>query len=209
MLGLSVSNHVVKGLLRRLLAQGIEVRKKEDIVEIKRNGQMLFKSGDKREADVVIFGKGVRPTTQLLEGSGLECEWGIHVDERQETFLKDIYAAGDCAETLDIVYRDRRCNALWPTAVEPGHVAAMNMAGIPVAYPGSLGRNVMRVFEVSIFAAGTGKLDAPGSRCERGDGYYRKVVLDGGKLTGAIFVGAFENEGFYLNLMQRQLDVAP
>jgi len=46
-------------------------------------------------------------------------------------------------------------------------------------------------------------------RREQGDDFYHKIVLDDGKLTGAILVGAFQNEGFYLNLMQRQLAVAP
>jgi len=124
--------------------------------------------------------------------------------------VKDIYAAGDCTETMDVVYHDRRCNALWPTAVEQGHIAAMNMAGIAVAYPGSIGRNVMGVFDLSIFAAGKGKLDgdAPIVKRDRGKDYYHKIVLDSGKLAGAIFVGEFKNEGFYLNLMQRKIDVA-
>lgn len=192
-----------------LTAQGIQIRKKQDILKVKRNGQVVLRSGEVLEADPVIFGKGVRPTTGFLAGSGLECEWGIPVDEHQETKIKGIYAAGDCTETRDVVYHDQRCNALWPTAVEQGNVAALNMAGIPVAYRGSIGRNVMRVFGLSIFAAGMGKMDRPAVRQEKGPDFYHKIVLDEGKLAGAIFVGEFKNEGVYVNLMQREIDVAP
>ena len=79
---------------------------------------------------------------------------GIVVDDRQETNCPGVYAAGDVAEARDIVYEDNRVNALWPVAVEQGRVAALNMAGIPAIYPGSLARNILRVFGLSILTAG-------------------------------------------------------
>ena len=93
--------------------------KNTDIARICPSGEVLLSSGQRRFCDVVIIGKGVAPTLDFLAGSGIAVHRGIPVDEHQETNIPGIYAAGDVAETRDIVYEDSRVNALWPVAFEP------------------------------------------------------------------------------------------
>ena len=194
---------------RKIREQGVEILTGEGIVKFSRNGEVHLKSGKTRTCDLVIFGKGVHPCLDFLEGSGIAVGRGIVVDESQETCVPGVYAAGDVAETMDITYGDRRVNALWPLAVEQGRVAALNMAGIPATYPGALTRNILRVFGVSILAAGAGRVGQGYEiMTEQGPDFYHKIVLDKGLLNGFIFVGEIRNEGFYTGLIKMKTDVS-
>jgi nitrite reductase (NADH) large subunit len=193
---------------QRMVDQGVEVRKGERIVEIRERGEALLSSGETRACDLVVFGKGIRPNTGFLEDSGIEIRTGIVVDEHQETSANDIYAAGDVAETMDLCCGKWRCNAIWPVAVEQGKVAALNMASGPVAYEGSVSRNILRAFGVSIFVAGMGKREDLDVRRKNGRNSYHKIVLDDGMLKGIVFVGGCRHEGFYVQLMKRKIDVS-
>jgi NADPH-dependent 2,4-dienoyl-CoA reductase/sulfur reductase-like enzyme len=193
---------------RKLEEKGVEIRTGEEIVRIGEDGEVLLKSGEKRVCDIVILGKGVVPCLPFLAGSGIVAGRGVRVDDRQETNCPGVYAAGDVAETRDLVYGDRRVNALWPVAVEQGRVAALNMAGIPAVYPGSLARNILRVFGLSILTAGSGRDEGPDvRRSETGESYH-KIVLDRGVLKGLIFIGEARNEGLYTGLIKSGADVS-
>lgn len=194
---------------RKFEGKGVEIRTGEEIVRIGHEGEVLLKSGEKRKCDIVILGKGVTPCLTALAGSGISVGRGIRVDDRQETNCPGIYAAGDVAQTRDIAQGDSRVNALWPVAVEQGRIAALNMAGITAVYPGSLARNILRVFGLSILAAGRGCAEGPDvRRSETGEGYH-KIVLDRGVLKGLIFIGEVRNEGLYTELLRSGADVTP
>ena len=196
-------------LVRRKLAEKkVEIRTGEDIVRIREDGEIHLKSGEKRKCDIVILGKGVSPCLPFLAGSGIAVDRGVLVDDHQETNCSGVYAAGDVAETRDIVYGVKRVNALWPVAVEQGRVAALNMAGVPTVYPGSLAHNILRVFGISILTAGRGREEGPDvRRSETGDSCH-KIVLDRGVLQGLIFVGEVRNEGLYTSLIRTKADVS-
>ena len=194
-------------LEKRLAEKSIEVRKNTDIVKIHPSGEVFLSSGETRVCDVVVFGKGVAPSAGFLAGSGISVRQGIPVDGRQETNIPGIYAAGDVAETRDIVYEDSRVNALWPVAFEQGKVAAHNMASHPVVYEGSFSRNILRVFDTSILTAGMGRADVPEVRCDTGPDYYHKLVMDHGILKGFIFVGESRNAGLYSDLLRRRIQI--
>ncbi len=93
---------------RKIEEKGVEIRTGEDIVRIGEDGEVLLKSGEKRKCDIVILGKGVVPCLPFLTGSGIAAGRGIRVDDRQETNCPGVYAAGDVAETRDIVYEDNQ-----------------------------------------------------------------------------------------------------
>ena len=197
----------VVGILR---SQGIEILTGDQIVRIRESGEVLLKSGLSRACDLVVFGKGVKPTLSCLAGSGIAVQEGIVVDERQETAVPGVFAAGDAVQSRDVVYGEGRVNALWPVAVEQGRVAALNMAGVPASYPGSLSRNILRVFGLSIFTAGAGR-EEKGYEVRRLEGpdFHRKIVLDKGVLKGLIFIGEARNEGLYTALIRQGVDVSP
>ena len=184
--------------------QGVDVLKGEDIVRIGSSGKITLKSGATLDSNLVVFGKGVNPCVAFLAESGIAVRRGITVNEHMETNVPGVFAAGDAVETKDLVVGDQRVNALWPAAVEQGRIAALNMAGIAAGYDGSLSRNILRVFGLSIFVAGQGRADGPEIKISTGAGLYHKIVMDKGILKGFIFIGEVRHEGLYREILQRQ-----
>ena len=169
----------------RLSKQGIEIFKGENIVEIEEKNGMTYatlESGKVLKGSCVIFGKGVRANIDFLKGTKIKTNRGIIVNEHLETNIKDIYAAGDVAESKDIVYGDMRMHALWPVAVEQGKIAGANMAGIPLIYPGDVSRNILTAFGMTIFTGGMGKEDKFDIYRKFENGEYRKIILKDGKI---------------------------
>ncbi len=194
----------------RLSKQGIEIFKGENIVEIEEKNGMTYatlESGKVLKGSCVIFGKGVRANIDFLKGTKIKTNRGIIVNEHLETNIKDIYAAGDVAESKDIVYGDMRMHALWPVAVEQGKIAGANMAGIPLIYPGDVSRNILTAFGMTIFTGGMGKEDKFDIYRKYENGEYRKIILKDGKLKGFIFIGEVNNPGVYIHIMKNEIEV--
>jgi len=151
------------------------------------------------EADFVIVGKGVHPNIGNLRDIGLNIGRGVQVDSSLATNLPNIYAAGDIAETWDLVHQKSAVNATWPNATTQGRIAGANMCGGHEVYPGSLGLNSVDFFGLSAMSAGITKL--PENR-ELGDWYqeesqklvgdspiYRNQIWQGNLLKGFVLVG--------------------
>ncbi|MBY4209204.1 FAD-dependent oxidoreductase [Rhodococcus fascians] len=95
--------------------------------------QLQLDDGSAVEADGVVFGLGVRPSTDLAEAAGLEVDNGIVVDEFLRTADEHIYAAGDVANYPDAILGRRRIEHV-DNATEMGKAAGRNMAGAAAAY---------------------------------------------------------------------------
>jgi NADPH-dependent 2,4-dienoyl-CoA reductase/sulfur reductase-like enzyme len=106
-------------------------------------------------ADVVLVVVGVRPETDLAATAGAELGAGraIVVDRRMRTNLRDVYAAGDCVVThhqlLGATYLP-----LGTTAHKQGRIAAENMLGREREFAGSVGTQVVKVFDLVIARTG-------------------------------------------------------
>ena len=107
-------------------------------------------------ADMVILAVGVRPNVPLARDAGLEIgtTGAIKVDEHMCTSDPDIYAAGDCVETVDLV-TGRFCYVpLGSTANKQARVAAVNVCGGNDSFPGVLGSTVCKVFDHCVARTG-------------------------------------------------------
>ena len=109
-------------------------------------------------ADVVLVVVGVRPETTLAAEAGAELgvRGAIAVDPGMRTNLPDVFAAGDCVVThhrlLGVTYLP-----LGTTAHKQGRVAGENALGGNRAFAGSLGTQVVKIFDQA--AARTGLRD--------------------------------------------------
>jgi len=108
------------------------------------------------EADLVIMAAGVRPRSELAKEAGLAvAPWGgIVVNNRLQTTDPDIYAAGDCIATTNLVTGKETYAPLGSLANREGRVVGDNMAGIPTTFNGVVGSFIMKAFERCIGATG-------------------------------------------------------
>jgi NAD(P)H-nitrite reductase large subunit len=185
-----------KLFLQAVRDEGVTVRTGALVAALaKKNGaiEVTLKNGDAFTVDMAVVATGVRPNVRCLQNGAVTLDKGVLVNEYLQTNHPDIYAAGDVAEAKDFLADDRSIYAIWPTAIDQGRAAGANMAGKRQAYPGSLGMNVVELFNVTLaqlgrFHEGPGddiKMLAKGE-----DGFYRKVVVDkNGTLVGAVYLG--------------------
>ncbi len=112
--------------------------------------------------DMAVLAIGVRPNVTLAKEAGLEIgETGaIKVNERMQTSDPDIYAAGDCVESVNIITGKPCYVPLGSTANKHGRVAATNICGGDESFPGVLGSTVCKVFDFGVARTGLGERQA-------------------------------------------------
>ncbi|MCI8484529.1 MAG: FAD-dependent oxidoreductase [Lachnospiraceae bacterium] len=107
------------------------------------------------KADLVVLSAGIRPNTGFLEGTGLEMVKGtILTNEKGETNLPDIYAAGDCAMVHNALTGKPAWSPMGSTANISGRLIAQNMMGADLGYRGVLGTAVCRLPEFNVGRTG-------------------------------------------------------
>jgi NADPH-dependent 2,4-dienoyl-CoA reductase/sulfur reductase-like enzyme len=106
-------------------------------------------------ADLVLVSGGVRPDADLLVAAGAQtgARGAVVVDEGMRTGLPDVYGAGDCVVTLHRLLGETYL-PLGTTAHKQGRVAGENAVGGEAIFAGSLGTQVVKVFD--LVAARTG-----------------------------------------------------
>lgn len=186
--------HIVSARMKDI---GIDLRLKTRTTHVERTDShtyvLHFESGDSLVSDFIIVGTGVRPNTDFLEGTGIEIDNGIVVNEFMETSISGIYAAGDVAQVPSFAGGKPVVHALWPTAVETGRIAGNCMASTPVSYQGSLNMNVTQMFDLTVASMGAFIED---EGCETWideslpADQYMKIVLKNGVPVGATCVGS-------------------
>ena len=139
--------------------------------------------------DLIVAALGVRPNLSFVDGRiALGERGGILTDERMRTNVKDVYAAGDCAETRDLITGRYGIFAIWPLAREQGRVAGYNMLGVEKRYRGSINMNIITIFDKVFASIGT----FTGARKEVWHGsHIAKLFIENGRLNGAQLVGKY------------------
>ncbi len=144
-----------------------------------------LKSGEILEANYVLFSAGVRPDLSLVQNSDIKIDKGIVVNEKMETSVESVYAAGDAAEYTGVNF------CIWQEAMEQGRVAGTNMAGGSVQYKNITPSNMLKV--AGIVVASAGNIDVDGkmeSDIVSTESIYKKIVKDNnGNIVGCIMVG--------------------
>jgi len=181
------------------------------LVRENRVDSLVFTDGFAVPVDVVILATGVRPNLEIVEGSGIAVNQGILVDERLQTNIPGIYAAGDISEGWDLVTRERRVIATLPNAYKQGEVAGINMAGGNAEYPGGMQMNSVNFFGLSIATAGRSNVDDAAlevvTRVDSAHRVYRRMTLRDGRLVGFICIGDVGRAGILTALIRNGVPV--
>lgn len=198
-----------------LTERGVRVFTGRQVAEIKAPGrrrkrqEVVLDDGRTLPADLVITATGVRPNLELAHAAGLATATGILVDEHLRTSLPHIYAAGDVAEGYDFSTGERAVHAIWPTAVDQGRVAGLNMAGLQITYPGSLSMNTLDVLGLPLASVGLVEGEDLVVQIHRGPARrtYRKLAFRNGRLAGAILVSEIEDIGLLQAMIRQQANL--
>jgi len=192
-----------------LIELGIGIITREDVADISLHKNALkvyLNSGRVLETDVAVVGKGVIPSVDLAKASGIKVNEGISVNEYLETSTPDIFAAGDCCETLDLARNKLQIIGLWPVAVEQGYFAALNMSGARSRYPGSIAMNSLKTKAFHLISAGILKGEHGLTVYEKyipTRKQFRKIAFRGDAPVGMAFYNCPEQAGLFVNLIKK------
>ena len=147
-----------------LLAHGVELVLSEAVQGFEGENVVDAVITDKNRytTDLVVIATGFRPNTAFLKESGLAMldNGAIITDEKGQTNLSNIYAAGDCATVKHIVSGKDVYIPLATGANKLGRVAGTNMAGGSAVYPGSLGSSCVKVMDYEAAKTGLSEAEA-------------------------------------------------
>lgn len=152
-------------------------------------------------AEVVVVSCGVRANGQLAADAGAEQNKAIVVNERMETNLPDLYAAGDCAEFQGVNY------ALWPEASRQGEVAGANAAGDSLTFAAEIYGMSMEVVDRSLYTIGKAAGPEPFRTVEFKDparGNLEKYFFLDGVLCGVTLLGDVSKLGKVTELVNQR-----
>ena len=201
------ASDIVKEQLHR---HGISVETGAGIAEISnRDGWVSgvrLEDGRIFPAQILVVAVGVRPNTSFIGAPIAAAGGGIPVDERMETPVPHVYAAGDVAMTRDSITFSPFNNAVWPAATRQGKVAGANMAGGQRSYVHNFNLNALNLYGLPVASAGH-SLEPKGDDImvyqEEKGSEYRKIVLKSGVLIGFILIGDTSRAGLLLSRMKR------
>lgn len=140
-------------IIRKELARhGVNVIGQLAVSAIEKRGKKLFIKNAREipvEGDMLLAATGGRPEATIAGTAGIATgvQSAIRVNRAMETNVKDIYAAGDCAETWHQLLRENTYLPLGTTAHKQGRVAGENAAGGNAEFAGSLGTQVVKIFD--------------------------------------------------------------
>ncbi|MBU8908669.1 nitrite reductase large subunit NirB [Desertibacillus haloalkaliphilus] len=201
-----------KMLRQELESQGMNFlleKNTDSIVGNKRVEGLRFKDGTSIDADLVVMAVGIKPNIDLAKKSGLKAERAILVDDYMQTSAKNVYAVGECAEHRGIAY------GLVAPLYEQGkvlaeHICAEEPSTVP-GYQGSVVYTQLKVSGVDVFSAGK-FVDGENTKAIRVhdefEGVYKKVVVEGDKVVGAILFGDTSDSPRLLQMMRDGQDVS-
>jgi nitrite reductase (NADH) large subunit len=157
------------------------------------------------DAELCLIATGILPNYELAEEAGLDVAGGITVDDGMHTSDPHIFAVGD------VVDHDGRRYGLWPASVGQAQVAATKMVGGEAAYRLAAQPARLKVPGIDLLSIGT--VDARGGESRTvvvsayGTRRYRKLILEDGRLTGAIILGSPELFDDVTTAVEGRLDV--
>ncbi len=179
-LGLEVTvieflNQVLPAMIDKEMAELVQGRMEDEGVIVKLGtaaksvlpNQILVadrntQAEEKISADLVVVATGVRANTKLAAEAGLKIgeRGGILVDQNMQTNITDVYAAGDCAEQLDLVIGQTVVSGLGSVALRQGEVAGINAAGGKASLSGVVLARTTHLFGLEIAAVGPTRVAA-------------------------------------------------
>ena len=194
---------------KHLEANGIQFMLGASVKAFDKNTASM-QSGKTVDFDVLVLAVGVRPNTSLVSDAGGKVDRGILINNRMETSIPDIYAAGDCTEGNDISCDKHRILAILPNANMQGRCAGINMAGGDAVFDKAIPMNSIGFFGLHAMTAGSYYSEDEGGELyeEKSDGKLKRLFTRDGYLTGFILIGDTQRAGIYTSLIREEIPLS-
>ncbi|WP_010477687.1 CoA-disulfide reductase [Thermococcus zilligii] len=148
----------ITDIVEEKLRASLNLRLKELILRFEGDGRVekVITDAGEYKADLVVVATGIEPNTELARELGVRIgETGaIWTNERMQTSVENVYAAGDVAETKHIITGKRVWVPLAPAGNKMGYVAGSNIAGEEITFPGVLGTSITKFLDLEIGKTG-------------------------------------------------------
>ena len=164
-------------------------------------GTAHMNSGAAVDFDVLVLAIGVRANIALAKDAGGDVGRGIRIDFHMQTSLSDIYAAGDCAEGMDISSGEMKVLAILPNAVLQGYTAGQNMAGENVTFEKGIPMNSIGFFGLHIMTAGTYEGEVYEEKTEDS---LKRIFTKDDLLKGFMLIGLEERAGILTSMIREK-----
>jgi len=177
-------------------------RRVEEIAD----GEVVLDGGEAVPADLVVVAAGVRPEASLAAEAGIAVGRGILVDDELRTDAPGVWAVGECAEHRGEVY------GLWAPLAEQARAAAAAVVGDPGGFAGAATATTLKIAGVDLFTGGPAGADGDQDELLYHDsrsGVYRKLVMEGRRLVGALVVGDPRSSRRLTELLRTGADLPP
>ncbi len=178
----------------------------EAILGASRVEAVRFVDGTEVEADLVVMAAGVRPNVALAREAGLHVERAIVVDDTLQSYDPRVYAVGECVQHRKATFG--LVAPIWDQA----RVCAAHLAGLGHRrYVQQATATKLKVTGIDLYSVGD-IVGVEGSEDlvlrDRRAGVYKRLVLAGGRVTGAVLYGDVADGPWYFDLIQRGTDVS-
>ena len=194
----------------RISSQGINIflgAKTAEIIGRKNVSGILLDSGQEISGDLVLISAGVRPNIELASESGIKVNRGVLVNQNLQTSADDVYAAGDIIEFDGKVY------GIIPAALDQANVAAVNIIEKEQKiYNSTIPTSTLKVVGVDLKSMGIVNPEEQKyeeiKRIDTHKSIYKKLVLEKGKIVGAILLGDRKGVTSITKLLAQETDIA-
>ncbi|MFI3332203.1 MAG: FAD-dependent oxidoreductase [Rikenellaceae bacterium] len=144
-----VEAYLAKKGVKLLLNDSIETLSKDGTTAVTKQGVAI-------ESDMIVAAIGVTPNVEFLSSTGIELGAGgaIVVNEKLETSLPDIYAAGDCATVYSLQTGEQMYIPMGSTANKMGRILGDRLTGGDLTFKGVLGTSIFKIFDMAVASTG-------------------------------------------------------
>ncbi|ELZ33391.1 NAD(P)H-nitrite reductase [Halogeometricum pallidum JCM 14848] len=165
-------------------------------------------NGDEYDADFVGIAIGLDFNTEILQGTDIEVDNGVVVDEYMRTNHDDVFAAGDITQFHDVILGERAQNGAWGSAKEQGTIAAKNMVDYESEEFRWVSSYSITHFDFPFLSFGHPTLGDDEAEAKHSDTEWRRLAFKDGKICGGVLIGDLAPQSKYKKLMREERVVA-
>lgn len=194
--GKLLQNHLEREGIRFYLKNGVE--KFEPNKAYLQDGTII-------DFHILVLAVGVVPNIELVKQAGGKTYKGIWIDEYCQTSLENIYAAGDCTESIDLIDGKQKILAIIPNAYRQGECAGINMALGHQIFDKAIPMNAIGFYGLHLVSGGTHEGEG---LVTKDNSNYKKLIIQDNLLKGFIMIGDVENAGIYTSMIREQIPLS-